>query len=54
MRRSEVYFAPDFERVVEQARLSSLITHTHPEAVAVGAAPGGWGAEEHQHLSPSI
>jgi len=28
------YFAPDLHRVTEQAHLSSLVTHTHPEAVA--------------------
>ena len=28
------YFADDLERCVEQARLSSLVTHTHPEGVA--------------------
>ena len=29
-----VYFADDLNQCVEQARLSSLVTHTHPEAVA--------------------
>ena len=28
------YFADDLSRVVEQARASSLVTHTHPEGVA--------------------
>jgi len=28
------YFAEDFERCVEEARVSSLVTHTHPEGVA--------------------
>jgi ADP-ribosylglycohydrolase len=28
------YFADDLERCVEQARASSLVTHTHPEGVA--------------------
>lgn len=28
------YFASDLRRVVAQARLSALVTHTHPEAVA--------------------
>jgi ADP-ribosylglycohydrolase len=28
------YFADDLNQCVEQARLSSLVTHTHPEAVA--------------------
>jgi ADP-ribosylglycohydrolase len=28
------YFADDLERCAEQARLSSLVTHTHPEGVA--------------------
>lgn len=28
------YFSDDLNRCVEQARLSSLVTHTHPEAVA--------------------
>ncbi|WP_019008025.1 ADP-ribosylglycohydrolase family protein [Deinococcus aquatilis] len=52
------YFAPDLDRVVEQARLSSLVTHSHPEAVAgaiavaVAAALCAQGAEGHQNLSP--
>jgi len=28
------YFADDLDRVAEQAELSSVVTHTHPEAVA--------------------
>lgn len=28
------YFADDFKRVVEEARASALVTHTHPEGVA--------------------
>ncbi len=32
------YFAPDLERVVMQAQRSSLVTHTHPEAVAGAVA----------------
>lgn len=32
------YFAPDLQQVVTQARLSSLVTHTHPEAVAGAVA----------------
>ncbi|ASN83331.1 ADP-ribosylglycohydrolase family protein [Deinococcus ficus] len=32
------YFAPDLQEVVTQARLSSLVTHTHPEAVAGAVA----------------
>lgn len=28
------YFADDFERVVNEARASALVTHTHPEGVA--------------------
>lgn len=32
------YFADDLERIAEQARLSSLPTHTHPEALAGAAA----------------
>jgi len=53
------YFAPDLDRVVEQARLSSLVTHIHPEAVAgtiavaVAAALCARSTEEHRTLSPS-
>src|SRR6185437_15054363 len=32
------YFADDLNQCVEQARLSSLVTHTHPEAVAGAVA----------------
>jgi len=32
------YFAEDLDRCVEQARASSLVTHTHPEAVAGAVA----------------
>jgi len=46
------YFADDLERCAEEARASSLVTHTHPEgiagaiAVAVGAAMA-WQLREH-------
>ncbi|MDX1992048.1 MAG: ADP-ribosylglycohydrolase family protein [bacterium] len=32
------YFADDLEHVVEQARLSAEVTHTHPEGIAGGIA----------------
>jgi ADP-ribosylglycohydrolase len=32
------YFADDLERIIEQATLSSVTTHTHPEAVAGAVA----------------
>ncbi len=32
------YFADDFDQVVEQARLSSEVTHAHPEGIAGGIA----------------
>src|SRR5688500_20323339 len=32
------YFADDIAKVVEQAKLSAVVTHTHPEAVAGAVA----------------
>lgn len=42
------YFAGDIERVLEQARLSAMVTHAHPEGIAGAlavAAAAAWAAE---------
>jgi len=43
------YFADNLDRVVEQARLSAVVTHTHPEAVAGTIAVAIAAALAHQH-----
>jgi ADP-ribosylglycohydrolase len=50
------YFADDLDKVVEQAEYSSVVTHSHPEAVAgaiavASAAALAW-QHEAAHLSP--
>ena len=45
------YFADDFDRVVEQARLSAEVTHVHPEGVAGAIAVAVAAAWAHQNGS---
>jgi len=46
------YFAEDLERVADEARASSVVTHTHPEAVA-GAIAVAVGAAMSWRLRPT-
>jgi hypothetical protein len=50
------YFADDLDKVVEQARLSAIVTHTHPEAIAatIAVAVAAAYAVQHQRTRPEL
>ena len=48
------YFAADLDRVVEESRLSSIVTHAHPEGIAGGIAVAVAAAVAWNHRSHPI